>query len=51
MTVKSKPVSPVEKPEAVSQAAVQGQRLPCRGCKASCQNYATCEGKPWRVFK
>lgn len=24
-------------------------RLPCRGCTRNCSNYATCEGKPWRL--
>ncbi len=51
MSIESKPVSAADKPKGVNQVAEQGQRLPCRGCKASCQNYATCEGKPWRVFK
>jgi hypothetical protein len=26
-------------------------RLPCRGCMKTCANYATCGGRPWRVFK
>lgn len=25
------------------------QRLPCRGCLKSCQNYLRCEGRPWRL--
>jgi hypothetical protein len=24
-------------------------RLPCRGCMASCANYADCEGYLWRM--
>lgn len=24
-------------------------RLPCRGCTVECVNYATCDGKPWRL--
>lgn len=25
------------------------ERLPCRGCTASCLNYPICNGKPWRL--
>lgn len=23
------------------------QRLPCRGCTSTCENYVQCGGKPW----
>ncbi len=29
----------------------QYPRLPCRGCLASCKNYALCDGKLWRMAK
>jgi hypothetical protein len=32
-----------------SQSAQQGDRLPCRGCPASCPHYEDCDGKPWRM--
>lgn len=25
------------------------ERLPCRGCPASCAHYSVCVGKPWRM--
>lgn len=25
------------------------ERLPCRGCTASCLNYPICNGTPWRL--
>ena len=27
----------------------KSQRLPCRGCRTDCPNYAHCDGKPWRM--
>jgi hypothetical protein len=27
----------------------QGERLPCRGCPATCPHYEVCDGKPWRL--
>ncbi len=32
------------------QLAQPDERLPCRGCQASCPHYSACEGKPWRMI-
>jgi hypothetical protein len=29
--------------------AQQDDRLPCRGCPATCPYYRACDGKPWRM--
>ncbi len=35
--------------ETRQQAAASHPRLPCRGCTTDCNNYAVCEGTPWRI--
>lgn len=32
-----------------SHAVSQDDRLPCRGCPATCPHYEMCDGKPWRM--
>lgn len=32
-----------------SQSAQQEDRLPCRGCQATCAHRYSCDGKPWRM--
>jgi hypothetical protein len=27
----------------------EAERLPCRGCTRSCENYERCDGRPWRL--
>ena len=31
------------------QPTHQDERLPCRGCLATCPYYQLCDGKPWRM--
>lgn len=33
----------------LTQTSAPVDRLPCRGCRADCANYAVCEGRPWRM--
>lgn len=38
-----------ESNSAASASAPAIDRLPCRGCMPDCSNYASCEGRPWRL--
>jgi hypothetical protein len=29
--------------------SLEAERLPCRGCTRSCENYDRCDGRPWRL--
>ncbi|WP_231871681.1 hypothetical protein, partial [Oleiphilus sp. HI0079] len=41
--------NPAEEKVKKLKNAILGHRLPCRGCTSDCSNYATCDGKPWRM--